>query len=265
MMLAITHVPSPAMDDGQRTFVSRSTIDNTRAVRQHVDYCALLRRCGADVRTLDVNRDLPDCAFVEATAAVHDEAAVLTSMGTQTRRPELAGIELELRKHRQVRRVEPPARLEGGDVLRVGRSLLVGLSSRTDAAGVRALQTLARPFEYAVVPVPVQSCLHLKTACTALPDRSLLINPAWIDLQALGGFEIVPVPEAEPWAANVLSIGNQVCVAAAHERTADLIRSRGFAVEMIDLCEFAKAEGGVTCLSILVDDARGTAPGCRQP
>lgn len=253
-MLAITHVPSPALGAGQRTYVARTPIDAGRAARQHADYCALLRHCGADVRTLDVNRHLPDCAFVEDTAVVLDEVAVLTSMGTEVRRTELVGIEPELRKHREVRRVEPPAKLEGGDVLRLGRTLLVGLSQRTDAAGARELEAVARPFGYAVVPVAVHGCLHLKTACTALPDGSLLVNPAWVDANAPSSFEMLPVPEEEPWAANVLSIGDRVCLDDSHMRTAQLIRSRGFAVETIDLSEFAKAEGGVTCLSILVQD-----------
>src|SRR5947209_7094605 len=113
-MLAITHTPSPAMGDGQRTFVARTPIDGGGAGRQHAEYCALLRRCGVDVRTLELNRDLPDCTFVEDTAVVLDEVAVLTSMGTEARRAELAGIEAELRKHRDVRRVKPPAKLEGG-------------------------------------------------------------------------------------------------------------------------------------------------------
>ena len=253
-MLAITHVPSPAMGDGQRTYQARTPIDAARAARQHADYCAMLRRCGAAVRTLDFNRELPDCTFIEDTAVVLDEVAVLTSMGTEARRAELAGIGPELRKYREVRRVEPPAKLEGGDVLRVGRTLLVGLSCRTDAAGIAALETIARPFGYAVTPVPVRGCLHLKTACTALPDRSLLVNPVWIEVQPLRGFSLVPVPVEEPWAANVLSIGDRVCMAAGHVRTADLLGKLGFAVEAVDLSEFAKAEGGVTCLSVFIED-----------
>src|SRR5262249_28856941 len=154
-----------------------------------------------------------DCAFVEDTAVVLDEVAVLASMGTASRRAEPAAIEPELRKYREVRRVEAPATLEGGDVLRVGRTLLVGLSSRTNQAGIDALGETARPFGYGVVPVPVQGCLHLKTACTALDDRRLLVNPAWLDVQTLQGFDLVHVPEAEPWGANVARVGTSVCLA----------------------------------------------------
>ena len=114
-----------------------------------------------------------------------------------------------------------------------------------------ALEAVVRRYGYQIVLAPVLQCLHLKTACTALPDQSLLINPAWFDVRALREFELVPVPEAEPWAANVAPVGNSVCVAADHMETGSVIRERGFEVHTIDLSEFVKAEGGVTCLSIL--------------
>jgi dimethylargininase len=250
-MLAITHVPSPHLDEGVRTHVAYAPIDYGRAVRQHEAYCQLLGQCGADVRTLDVNRHLPDCVFVEDTAIVLDEVAVLASMGHHTRGGEPAGIEPELRKYREVVRVEAPATIEGGDVLRVGRTLLVGLSTRTNPAGVSALEAVACRYGYKVVPVPVRQCLHLKTACTALPDHSLLVNPAWLDAPVLRGFNLVPVPPEEPDAANVALVGTSVCVAASHPHTASLIGQLGFEVHTVDLSEFAKAEGCVTCLSLL--------------
>jgi dimethylargininase len=253
-MLALTHVPSPNLDQCQRTYVGRVPIDYGRAVRQHEDYCRLLRQCGAAVRTLDVNRALPDSVFIEDTAVVLDEVAVLASMGAPSRRAEPAGVEPELRKYREVRRVEAPATLEGGDVLRVGRRLLVGLSSRTNAAGLGALQAVAGRFGYAVTAVPVRRCLHLKSACAALPDGRLLVSPDWLDVRALQEFGVVRVPGAEPDGANAAVVGTSVCLPAAHPRTADLVGRLGFEVRAIDLSEFAKAEGCVTCLSILLGD-----------
>src|SRR5438093_6291609 len=229
-MIASTHVPSPKMDRCERTFVARTPIDYRRATLQHEEYCQVLRACGAAVVKLDVNRDLPDCAFVEDTAIVLDEVAVLASMGAESRRAEPAGIELELGKYREIHRVETPATIEGGDVLCVGRKLLVGVSSRTNRAGVNALEAVVRPYGYEIVLVPVRHCLHLKTACTALPDQSLLINPAWLAVRAVRGFELVPVPQAEPWAANVALVGNCVCVAVEHVETCGVIRERGFEV-----------------------------------
>ena len=211
----------------------------------------MLRRCGADVRTLVVNRGMPDSVFIEDTAVILDEVAVLASMGAPSRRAEPAGIEPELRKYREVERIEPPATVEGGDVLRVGRTLLAGLSSRTNAAGMGALRAIVRRFGYEVRPVPVRRCLHLKSACAALPDGRLLVNPAWLEVRALRGFALVRVPGPEPDAANALLVGERVCLSAAHPRTADLVRGLGFDVQTIDLSEFAKAEGCVTCLSLL--------------
>jgi dimethylargininase len=250
-MLALTHVPSPRMDLGQRTHIERVPIEAGIAERQHSDYCRMLGRLGVDVVTLDVNRDLPDSVFIEDTAIVLDEVAVLTTMGVAARRAELAGIEPVLQKYRTVQRVEGPATLEGGDVLQVGRTLLVGVSSRTNIDGVRALEALVCRYDYQVTPVAVHGCLHLKTACTALPDQCLLVNPAWLDTSALGRFELIPVPDSEPWAANTLSINRTVCAAAEHQRTTDLIRARGFEVETVSLSQFLKAEGGLTCLSLL--------------
>jgi dimethylargininase len=255
-MFALTHFPPAIIDRGQRTHVARTSIDYDLAVRQHESYCRLLRRCGAKVRTLDVNRDSPDCVFIEDTAIVLDEVAVLASMGTDARRGETVGIEPELREHREVHRVEWPAKLEGGDVLPVGRTLLVGLSSRTNSAGVHALESIVSRYGYRVSAVPVHGCLHLKTACTALPDNSLLVNGAWLDTEALEGFQLIPIPEDEPWAANALPIGKYVCIPAEHVQTTALIRDRGFEVVTVELSEFAKAEGGITCLSLLFNESK---------
>ena len=251
-MLALTHRPSPRMTECQLTFVERGAIDFALACRQHEEYCRVLRECGAEVRLLDVNLDLADCAFIEDAAVVLDEAAIIGRMGTEARRPETEGIARELAVLRPIHRVDAPAILEGGDVLRVGRTLLVGRSSRTNAAGVSALSEFAGRYGYEVRPVPVHGCLHLKTACTALPDGRLLVNRDWLDCDGLEGFDLLDVPADEPWGANIACVGATVCAAAASPQTADLARRLGFDVRTIDLAEFAKAEGGVTCLSILL-------------
>ena len=156
-----------------------------------------------------------------------------------------------LRQYRDVERIALPATIEGGDVVRVGRTLIVGRSSRTNAAGIAALEAIVRRHGYRVIAVPVTGCLHFKSACTALPDGRLLMNPAWIDLRPLAEFESVPVPAGEPSAADVALVGDVVCVAAEHPRTASLLESLGFAVRTTPLSEFAKAEGAVTCLSLI--------------
>ncbi len=251
-MIALTHLPSPNMQSCERTFVPQTAIDPVLAREQHAAYCQALRDCSAQVVTLNVNEPMADAAFIEDTAIVLDEVAVLCSMGAASRRAEPANMEPVLRQYREIQHIERPATIEGGDVLRVGRTLLVGQSCRTNAAGISLLAAIVDRHGYKVTPIPVRGCLHLKTACTALADGRLLINPAWIDASALAGYELIHVPEAEPWGANVALVRNRVLLAAEHAQTAELIDGLGFDTQTIELSEFAKAEGGVTCLSLLI-------------
>jgi dimethylargininase len=252
-IVALTHLPSPRMSDALRTFIDVQPIDLALAARQHEAYRSMLARAGARVVVLETNLAHADAVFVEDTAIVLDEVAVLTSMGAPSRRDEPRGIEPELRRHRaEIVRIEAPATIEGGDVLRVGRTIFVGATARTNSAGIDALEAVARRFGYALRRVRVDGCLHLKTACTALPDGSLLVSARWVDARDLEGFPIVHVADDEPDAANVALVNARVLGAAGHPRTLDLLRARGLDVDAVDLSEFAKAEGCVTCLSILV-------------
>jgi dimethylargininase len=250
-LVAITHVPSTRLDAGERTYVGRDAIDLRVARLQHTAYQDALRACGARVVQLDMNRELPDCVFVEDTALVLDEVAVMMSMGAESRRGEPAGIERELRKYRVVEHVRLPATIDGGDVVRCGRALYVGESARTNAAGIAALREIVTPYGYAVTAVPVRQCLHLKSACSALPDDSFLVNADWIDASPLPPDRLVPVPASEPWSGDVLVIGERIIVSDVFPQTADLLRERGWTVQPVDVSEFAKAEGGVTCMSLV--------------
>lgn len=252
-MLAITHVPSPQMQACQRTFVPEEAIDLALLARQHAAYCQALRDGSCEVRVLDHCTDEPDCVFVEDTAVVLDELAILCPMGTSARRAEPVRMAQVLGEYRDVQRIELSATLEGGDVLRIDRTLLVGRSPRTNAAGIEALANLVAPHGYKIRAVATKGCLHLKTACTALPDGRLLVNPAWIDPSDLSDFELVSVPAAEPFAANTLPIDGAIVMPAEHPQTADLLSRLGFRVVPVALSELAKAEGGVTCLSLLLD------------
>jgi len=153
MLLAITHSPSKRIGQCQLTYVSRTPIDYRRAVRQHQVYCQTLEECGATVRRLDGNFEMPDCAFVEDTAVVLDELAVLASMGVVSRRAETAVIETELARYRELHRIPPPGTIEGGDVLQLGRTLLVGRSARTNDEGIRAFGRIVRRFDYRAIRV----------------------------------------------------------------------------------------------------------------
>jgi dimethylargininase len=255
MIVALTREPARALDACELTYREREPIDAGAAARQHRGYCEALRACGARVLTLPAADELPDSVFVEDTAIVLDEVAVLTRPGVESRRGEVALIESEVARLRPVVKVEAPATLEGGDVMRVGRKLYVGLSPRTNAEGAEALRRFAAPHGYEVVTVELRGCLHLKTGCSALDDATVLANPDWVDVHAFGGHAVVAVDASEPWASNVLRVGGSVCVSAAFPCTAGALRARGYDVRAIDVSEFAKAEGGMTCMSLLFQQA----------
>ena len=196
--------------------------------------------------------ELPDGVFVEDTALVLDELAVITRPGAASRRPETDSVAAALEPFRPLQRIGGPGTLDGGDVLRTGRSLFVGLSGRTTREGAAELARLVRPAGYEVQIVPVQGCLHLKSAVTEVGDGTLLINPEWVDPAAFEGFRLIPIDPGEAFAANALRIGALLLHAAAFPRTAGRLRAEGFEVREVEADELAKAEGGVTCCSLLI-------------
>jgi dimethylargininase len=248
---ALTREVSPALADCELTFLDREPIDVRRAAAQHDAYCATLAALGLDLVRLPGDPGLPDCCFVEDTAIVVDEVAVLASMGAPSRRGEVAAVARALAEDRELARIESPARIDGGDVLVVGKQVFVGQSGRTDAAGARALGAALAPFGYEVIRVDVPGCLHLKSAATALDAETLLVNPEWIDTAPLLAYDLVAVDPAEPWAANVLAVGGRVVAHDGFPRTAERLVARGYKIVSVDVSEFLKAEAGVTCKSIV--------------
>ncbi len=250
-LIALTHRPSPRIAACELTFIEREPIDSQRAARQHEAYCRTLEACGAEVTVLSDNSSHPDAVFIEDTVIVLDELAIMASMAKASRRGEVPRIERELGRYRELRKIPLPATIEGGDVLRIQRTLYVGWSPRTNRAGLDALLEIVRPYGYRVVAVEVQGCVHLKTACSALSEARVLANPAWVDLKPFDEVEVVPVAAEEPWAANLLRVGRHVCMSSAFPRTIELVRSLGLNVVPLDMSEFHKAEAGPTCLSVL--------------
>jgi dimethylargininase len=225
---------------------------------QHVDYCKALERAGAQVVTLEASSDLPDSVFVEDTAIILDELAILTRPGAPSRQSEPAYVEPELARYRRLERILPPGTLDGGDVLRVDRTLFVGVSTRTNAEGIKQLEQIAQPLGYTVISVHVTGSLHLKTACTALDATTVLLNPDWIDPEPFKDFERIQVAADEPFGAAVLPIAGSLIANAAFLRTLDLIashrQSTGVRLIPVNISEFNKAEAGVTCLSLLIGE-----------
>jgi len=250
--LAILRAVPPSITRCELSFTGRAPIDYERALAQHAAYADLLRDLGLEVVELPADSSLPDCCFVEDVAVVLDELAILTMPGAQSRRGEVPAIEQALRRWRPVARVELPATLEGGDVLRLGRTLFVGLSRRTNTAGVARLRELAEPRGYRVVAVPVTGCLHLKSAVTALDDDRLLMNPAWLDVAPFDGIGRVLVAPEEPGSANVLRVRGTVVAHPGFPRTLERVVKAGLDVRTLDISEFIKAEAALTCKSLLL-------------
>lgn len=250
--IAFTREVSPVIAQCELTHVARIPIDFDVARVQHRAYEALLTSLGCEVRRVPPAPAHPDAVFVEDTAVVVDEVAVIARPGAATRHDEVAAVADALAPLRPLAHIEPPATLDGGDVLVIGRSVYVGKTSRTNAEGIAQLRTALAPFGYAVREVPVTGCLHLKTAVTAVDDATVLLNPAWVGAATFGAYRVLAVDEAEPMAANVLRIGDALVYGAAFPRTRDVLRSAGFHPHMVDVSELAKAEGAVTCCSLVL-------------
>ena len=254
MLLALTRPVPASIIHCELTRLAREPIDWARAVTQHEQYEEALRAAGCQVRRLEGDDAYPDSVFIEDTAVVFDECAVITRPGAASRRGETTAVAAALRELRTVTCIEEPGTLDGGDVLLAGRRVMVGLSSRTNLDGVRQLARMLEPLGYTVGAVEVRDVLHLKSAVTAIDDELLLLNPRMIDADALGSpapahLEVDP---AEPMAANVLPVGGVVLCPAGAPRTRARIERAGYDVVPVDASELAKAEGALTCCSLIV-------------
>ncbi|MAF66901.1 MAG: dimethylargininase [Planctomycetes bacterium] len=250
---AITRLPDASLAFCELTHLERTPINAARARAQHGAYVDWLRARGVLVEVLEPLAGSPDACFVEDTAIVLDEVAIVTRPGVESRRGEVDSVAAALAPHRELIRIEAPAILEGGDVVVTEETLFVGLSGRTNHAGLKELAHSVLPFGYRVKAVEVSGCLHLKSAMTLIAPRTLLVQPAWIDLARVEGFELIPVDSEEPFAANTLRVGDSLLHPACFPRTRASLSGRGFAVTPLDIGEFQKAEGAVSCLSLLLD------------
>jgi dimethylargininase len=253
MLTAITRAVSPALNRCELTFLERQEIDVAKAVTQHCCYRDCLVELGLAVLTLPAQPDLPDSVFVEDPAVVVDEVAVILRMGAESRRAESESLAHALAPYRPLRCMREPATLEGGDVVRVGRRIFVGLSERTNRAGIEQLARELCPLDYSVTPVEMRGCLHLKSACCALGDDLLLVNREWVDTAPFSGLGIVDVAPGEPAAADVLAIGGSVLIPALFLATAERLARLGRRVIPVDVSELMKAEAGVTCMSVVFE------------
>jgi dimethylargininase len=239
----------------QLAFAERQPIDIGKAIAQHDEYEACLRSLGIAVVSLPAVPELPDAVFVEDPAIVLDEIAIMTRMGAESRRGESASLSEAVSRFCPLRWIAEPGTLEGGDVVRIGRTLLVGRSARSNEAGIAQLAGELAPFGYTVKSIAMKSCLHLKSACTFLGRDTVLANRDWLDLQPFGNVRVIEVAPGEPGAADVLAIGDTVIVPASFPETGHTLERAGWRVLPIDVSELQKAEAGVTCMSLIFDAA----------
>lgn len=247
---ALVRPPADSLAAGIVTHVERGQVDVTEARRQHAGYVAALQAAGWRIRRVEEGGDYPDSVFVEDTVVVVDRTAILTRPGAPARRDEVAGVEKAVRElGLDVRRLEAPATLDGGDVLQVGDRVYVGRGGRTDAEGIRQLRALVAPLGRTVVPVRLEAVLHLKSAVTALPDGTILALP---ELLEAGVFPTTR-PVLEEAGCHVVPLDDQhLLISASAPRTADRLADLGFTPVVVDIGELEKLEGCVTCLSVLV-------------
>ena len=253
MLIAITRGISPRIHECELTHIAREPIDLDRARAQHRQYEECLAGLGCKILSLPAEADLPDSVFVEDAALVLDELAVILRPGAASRRAETASIAKALTPYRKLSHIEGPGTIDGGDVLRIGRAIFVGLSYRSNAAGVEQLREIVKPFGYRAEGVRVAGCLHLKSAVTQVAADALLINRACVDAELLPKMRLIEVDPSEPSGGNALWVGNSVIYPAAFRTTSRKLRDAGLTVHVVDVSELAKAEAGVTCCSLIFE------------
>jgi dimethylargininase len=252
MSIAITREVSPRFNECEITHIARTPIDLALARAQHHAYVNALRELGCEVIELPAESDLPDSVFVEDTAFILPEVAVITRPGADSRKPETESIIRALSPLMRPVRVREPATVDGGDVLVLGKNIYMGLSTRSTQEAIDQLNNLLCEYGYTVRGVQLYDCLHLKSAVTRVDDKTLLINKNWVDTSHFANFDLIEVDPSEPYAANCLPVGEVIIYPAAFPKTRTKLEEKGYKVVAVDVSELAKAEGAVTCCSLIM-------------
>jgi dimethylargininase len=253
MPLAVTREVSPRFNECEITHIERTPIDVDIARSQHRSYVNTLKQLGCAVLELPAEADLPDSVFVEDTAFILPEAAVITRPGADSRKPETESIAQALSPLTKLLFLREPATLDGGDVLVVGRRIFIGISTRSNDEAIDQLRDLLREYGYSVTGVPLHDCLHLESAVTRVDASTLLINKNWVDTTFFADYNLIEVDPSEPHAANSLPIGDSIIFPTAFPKTRAKLEERGYKVIPVEVDELAKAEGAVTCCSLILD------------
>lgn len=254
MRLAITRDVSPRFNECELTHIDRSPIDVVVAQSQHHGYVQALKELGYAVLELPAEADLPDSVFVEDTAVILPDVALITKPGADSRKPETESIAQALRPYRELVFIESPGSVDGGDVLVLGKNIYVGLSTRSNQHAIDQMNEKLGKYGYKTYDVEMHDCLHLKTAVTRVDDQTLLINRNWVDVENFEGFELIDVDTSEPFGANCLPVGDAIIFPVAFPKTSAKLIAHGYKIKPVVVDELAKAEGAVTCCSLIVEN-----------
>lgn len=247
---AIVRRPGRSIINGL-SMSSHSALDYERALAQHARYSKALEYCGLEVQTLAPLEAYPDSTFVEDVAILTPEAAIITAPGAPSRRGEVEAIESVLETYyARIEKIHAPGTLEGGDVMQIGRSFYIGLSKRTNPFGAEQLVTILKKIGVTALPVPETGFLHLKTAVTYVGRNTILVAEGFVPPKELEGFDKIQVPRAEHPAANCILINGKILMPAGFPKTRELIERLETEIVEVDISEFAKIDGGLTCLSL---------------
>ncbi len=251
MLTAVTREVNAAMGCCELTFLPRVRIDTGLALQQHQQYRSALSSLGCEIVIVPTEPGLADSVFIEDTAMVLDEIAVLCRPGAASRGPEVGGVEGVLQQYRTLASIQPPGTLDGGDLLRIGKVIYAGLSTRSNQSGIEQLRRTVADYGFSVKTVETTKCLHLKSAVSEVAPGLLLINPDWISRPAFRHCELIDVDKEEARAANALLVGRNVIYPSSFPRTMEKLVNGGIDVTLVDVSELQKAEGAVTCCSLI--------------
>ena len=243
---------APRFNKCEITHIDRTPINVEIAEIQHNEYIKALADLGCDVIELPAEKDLPDSVFVEDTAFILPEVAVITRPGADSRKPETESIIQALSPHKKLIHVTEPASIDGGDVLVLGKNIYVGLSTRSNLHAIEQLNALLKIYGYQVFGIALTDCLHLKTAITKVDEKTLLINPNWVNSSTFQAFDLIQVHASEPFAANCLPVNGHIIYPTNFPKTQALLENKYFKIKNVTLDELAKAEGAVTCCSLIL-------------
>jgi dimethylargininase len=255
MPIAITRQVSPRFNECEITHIDRSPINVDIARAQHQGYTQALKDLGCEVLELPAEKDFPDSVFVEDTAIVLPELAIITRPGADSRKPETESIGRALQPHRELLFIQAPGTVDGGDVLVLGKDIFVGMSTRSNQAAIDQMNALLEKFGYHAQGVELHDCLHLKSAVTRMDAGTLLINRDWVDARHFAGFDLIDIDPSESFAANCLPVNGEIIFPVAFPKTRAKLEARGYKVRAVQVDELAKAEGAVTCCSLIIPDA----------